>query len=703
MQLLEVIRQKSLDTETLNFLIMIKIIEYENINHDDWERLLYISSYSSYFQSPECYEFYKQLSFLEPFVYAVKDDEKLVGLACGYLISDGLLLKKHLSRRAIIPGGLLLDNSISEDSVVALLTEIKLTLRQKVIYIEIRNYNDYSLFKDSFIRGGFSYHAHLNFHLSTSNTENALKNLSSTKRRDIKLSLKEGATIQQSATKQELISLYNILKSLYTEKIKTPLFPLEFFLKLYETEQGKIFTVKFKGEIVGGSICVCYDKKTLYEWFVCGKDGKYKNIFPSTLATWAAIEFATQNGFERFDMMGAGKPDEGYGVREFKAKFGGNLVQHGRFLCILSKNQYKLGSYIIKKIRNRNNQKKTIETSAISKIKIVSDISNINTDEWSAFVLRHPHGNIFQSPEIYSVYNQTPKHKPTILIAYENGKISGCLLSVATQQYKGILKVLSSRVIVYGGPLVDNNNEKVASELLVQHFKIVKNEGVLTQFRNSYNMLPLNEVFRKNLYLFESHLNIIVDLSKGIDKLWQELHDGRKKKVKNALNSGLSVEVYENNISQEQIHRGYEIIKKVYESAELPLASVILLIQAAQTGTLILFELKYREQTIGVRFVLKYKDILYGWYAGSLSKHYSLFPNDLLIWETIKWGVENKYRLFDYGGAGNPNADYGVRKFKLQTGGEIVNFGRYELVHKPLAFFFAKLGFRLWKIINKNK
>jgi lipid II:glycine glycyltransferase (peptidoglycan interpeptide bridge formation enzyme) len=81
----------------------------------------------------------------------------------------------------------------------------------------------------------------------------------------------------------------------------------------------------------------------LYEWFVCGLDGQFKNVFPSTVATWAAIEYAAKNGLIRFDMMGAGKPDEGYGVREFKSKFGGTLVEHGRFLHVLNPLLYAIG------------------------------------------------------------------------------------------------------------------------------------------------------------------------------------------------------------------------------------------------------------------------------------------------------------------------------------------------------------------------
>jgi lipid II:glycine glycyltransferase (peptidoglycan interpeptide bridge formation enzyme) len=94
--------------------------------------------------------------------------------------------------------------------------------------------------------------------------------------------------------------------------------------------------------------------KCLYEWFACGVDGQWKSIFPSTLATYFGIKYAAEHRCPRFDMMGAGKPDEAYGVRDFKAKFGGELVEHGRFLCITKPMLYKIGTLgvkILKKIK----------------------------------------------------------------------------------------------------------------------------------------------------------------------------------------------------------------------------------------------------------------------------------------------------------------------------------------------------------------
>jgi lipid II:glycine glycyltransferase (peptidoglycan interpeptide bridge formation enzyme) len=98
--------------------------------------------------------------------------------------------------------------------------------------------------------------------------------------------------------------------------------------------------------------CVFLNKTTAYEWFVCGDDNAGKNMFSSVLATWAGIEYAASNGYERFDFMGAGKPGNEYGVREFKSKFGGELVEHGRFLYICNPLQFKSGKLIVSLLKN---------------------------------------------------------------------------------------------------------------------------------------------------------------------------------------------------------------------------------------------------------------------------------------------------------------------------------------------------------------
>jgi dTDP-D-glucose 4,6-dehydratase len=60
------------------------------------------------------------------------------------------------------------------------------------------------------------------------------------------------------------------------------------------------------------------------------------------LLKWHILHWGAENGYRVYDFGGAGKPDEPYGVRDFKAKFGGELVNFGRNICIHAPTRLKL-------------------------------------------------------------------------------------------------------------------------------------------------------------------------------------------------------------------------------------------------------------------------------------------------------------------------------------------------------------------------
>jgi len=114
---------------------------------------------------------------------------------------------------------------------------------------------------------------------------------------------------------------------------------------------GKYFLIEYKGQIVGGIMCPIYNNKIIYEWYIAGEDGKHKGIYPSVLATWAPVNYAINNGLAQFDFLGAGKPDEDYGVREFKSSFGGTMVNYGRFTRINNRLLYSIGKTGLRLLR----------------------------------------------------------------------------------------------------------------------------------------------------------------------------------------------------------------------------------------------------------------------------------------------------------------------------------------------------------------
>lgn len=342
-----------------------KILSVNSIGRKQLDQLVCESETGTWFQTFSAYEFYTSMPGLfKPFVFGIENNGALRGACVGYVTVEKSTLKQMMTRRAIVIGGPCLADDATDDEVCELMKAVRKELKGEAIYVECRNFNDYSRWKTAFAKAGFEYVPHLNFHVDTSSVEVVEANLGKSRKRDIRTSLRDGATIKSiydlrseidDLEREKLVrEYYEILSNLYKTKVKTPLFPVEFFLELSKHKDARFILVELNGEIIGGTVCVEQEGKCLYEWFVCGRDGEWKSIFPSSLATYAGIKYAAEHNCPRFDMMGAGKPDEAYGVRDFKARFGGKEVEHGRFLCITKPLLYRLGVLgvkILKKLK----------------------------------------------------------------------------------------------------------------------------------------------------------------------------------------------------------------------------------------------------------------------------------------------------------------------------------------------------------------
>jgi len=331
-----------------------KLVKDGEIDRNRWQFLFEESSYATPFQGLDWYDFHHSLNDPTqiPFVVGVEDENKqLMALVTGILLQE-TGWKRALTRRAIINGGVLLKDgcSVSPELLEILITGINLYLKHKgVIYGEIRNLNDYSLIKKSLSLLGWEYQPHLNFHVDSSDCESMRQRISSGRKRDIKYGEKRGVLTRRVNSKEEIETWYEILKNLYREKVKTPLPPLSYFKQLLSYPISNLIVVTYDGTVIGGLLGVHTSKKVFCNMFCCGLDEQYKSerIYPSILATWGAMDLAHKEGIPRFDFMGAGKPGVPYGVRDFKAKFGGELVEHGRFIKLFAPIRYSLGKMAV--------------------------------------------------------------------------------------------------------------------------------------------------------------------------------------------------------------------------------------------------------------------------------------------------------------------------------------------------------------------
>jgi serine/alanine adding enzyme len=327
----------------------LKLLKNNEISLKKWDELLVLSPYASAFQTYSFYKLFCSVSGLKSEVFAVEISQEIRAL-CVVTFQKEPGFISFFSRRAIVYGGPVLLHE-DKSTLDYLLTSISKEYEQKAIYIEIRSLHNYNQYNEVFEKNGWQNIPYLNFKIDCSDKDRLIEKLSDSRKRQIKKAFNSGVIIKETKDTNDIKAFYSILKILYDKKIKKPLMPQNFFTDFSKANLGVFLLVIYKEKIIGGIMCPILENRCLYEFYICGLDEEYKEQYPSVIATWAAILYANENNITVFDFMGAGRKDKNYGVRDFKARFGGELEENVRYLKINNFLLYWMGQLALSSIK----------------------------------------------------------------------------------------------------------------------------------------------------------------------------------------------------------------------------------------------------------------------------------------------------------------------------------------------------------------
>lgn len=318
--------------------------EYPLVNQREWFEYVERSSSGTIFHTPVMHSIYLMPPHYDPFVIVVTDEDNgIQALLTGYIHTVKQGIASYLAERAVIMQSPLYSDIKALDLLMEGYSEF---IKGKAIYTEIRTHVIDEQASAVYKKHGFTLYPHLNYLINCTDPDSTWKSISESKRRQIKKAKACGVNIIEDPTEYQVREFYKILNDLYLLKVKKPLPHFEFFLShtKYGSDQYylKCLLIEFQDKIIGGIYCPISGKRAIHEGYIAGLDSEYKDQYPSVMATWAAIDYACRNGIEKFDFLGAGSPDKDYGVREFKARFGGELIEPGRYLKVHSQWKYNL-------------------------------------------------------------------------------------------------------------------------------------------------------------------------------------------------------------------------------------------------------------------------------------------------------------------------------------------------------------------------
>jgi FemAB-related protein (PEP-CTERM system-associated) len=276
---------------------------------------------------------------------------------------------------------------------------------------------------------------------------------------------------------------------------------------------------------------------------------------------------------------------------------------------------------------------------------------------WDAFVAGAGDSTVAHRWAWTAVVPAVYGHQVLPLAAVRGGALAGVLPLVMVRSRLFGRSLVSMPYLDYGG--VCSDGDRGAEHALVgAAVELARSGGAKLELRHlTERPLDLPASLRK--------VTMTLDLRGGEDAVWKRIRSGRRGQVRKARKNGLVATWH----GTEALGPFYRILAANMRDLGSPVhrrqffASVV--DRLGSDARIIL--VRDGTEPVGAGLALIHRDRIMLPWVSSLRASFALRPNQLLYWETFRYGVERDCRLFDFG---RSSWDSGTFESKRQYGAE---------------------------------
>lgn len=300
-------------------------------------------------------------------------------------------------------------------------------------------------------------------------------------------------------------------------------------------------------------------------------------------------------------------------------------------------------------------------------VKSISEFSQVEKDGFDQLFESCPFATPFHRVEWLNIIEKIFDEK---VYCIYNEDIDGCMdfifpfLLRKDFLYWDVHSFSMNYELVYGAPLFVCGRslpaDNVIDNSISGHLHRVKSVIMYLPPKFPYGYLPGRGI--RQIYNTP-----IIDISSNLDDLWSSLpYKNVRCNINKAYKSGVTVQV-DTKHHLEAFHAYHQKTLGAFEREVPPLTYYE---HVAALPFVRIFSAMHANRPIAVGIIVVHRDTVYYWNNASSLEHRNLRPNDLLVWEIIKWSKDNGYRYFDF--LITPlNELSGLSRFKLKFGGSI--------------------------------
>ena len=274
---------------------------------------------------------------------------------------------------------------------------------------------------------------------------------------------------------------------------------------------------------------------------------------------------------------------------------------------------------------------------------------------WKEYVESHPDATTYHSLEWRDILYNEYHFDPVYLLAIEGDKVVGILPMFLLNNLRG-MRLESLPFSIYAGPLFDNQ------EVFYRLLNYVKSKLLINGLQ-SLRVRSSEKI--KEVNLDREYVASILDLSVGLDVIWEGLRYKSRTAVRRAKKNCLTFELN----SDEGALKDFYLLQLMSRKRQgLPTPSIryyrSMIARFKEKAWLALVRKDGKPLAGGLFFI--YRDVVLFAQGASDRRYQTYRPNDLLVWEVIRWATGEGYKKFDFGLT--PDGDVDLMLFKRKWG-----------------------------------
>jgi CelD/BcsL family acetyltransferase involved in cellulose biosynthesis len=303
------------------------------LDYPTWRGAIDRHPQGNIFHTPEMFEIFARTKGYQPQLWAVVDGDEVLALMMPVQITLMSGLARFFTTRSVVHGGLFWPGEQVHQQALMLLLRTYTSEAKGALFTELRHQTDSSALQPILAAERFTLEEHCNYlvNLALSTGQIWEKISKSTRKKIARVQQNQQLIVEELQHKELLPVWYSLIQKTF-RTVRVPLADYSLFDAAFDLLQphGMIqFLLGRAGEqYVAASAALLY-KETIYGWYR-GFDRDFGYLLPNDVMVWRLLKWGAEHGYRQFDFGGAGKPGEPYGPREFKAKFGGELVVYNR-------------------------------------------------------------------------------------------------------------------------------------------------------------------------------------------------------------------------------------------------------------------------------------------------------------------------------------------------------------------------------------